>query len=315
MRAMRFATASFLGIVLFCACEPAKPPPAPAPVVAPVAQTDPFTVSFGWTPAVGTREEGVFRTTMRADIKMKAPNGRELRNKADDEFEFAFTEETLKVEGRAPSEIRRKFSKATRRKSGTLSTLGVEGKSLWAKKDFDGAWTWTVEGGSPLADEDYAAMSEGLGRRGGGGGKDGGVVDEAFGSGRPVKVGDTWRPDIGVLARLYVDPDTGVDAATSSATCKLASAEKRGNSIYGTVDLNIDFSVVKIGGGNLNEPLHFVLRGTVTGCLDGSSPDAALKATLSMRGHRTAVRPGTDHTLDIEMDLDLTLDTRRSLAK
>jgi len=307
MRAMRVSTIAILALILLCSCEP-NAPSAPGPAGAPPPPGAPFTVSFGWTPGAGIRQDGAFRTTMKGDMAMKV-NERENRFKVDEAFEFAFTEETLKVKGGAPAECRRQFTKATRTKSGSRSTLGVQGKSEWGKKDPDGAWTWTLEGGLPLTNEDYAAMSEGLGRG------YGVFVNESLGSGRPVKVGDSWHPDVGALSRLYSDPDTVIDVAASRATCRLASTAKRGEAMFGKVDLDIDFSVVQAESGVLNEPLHYVLRGSVSGCLDGSSPEVALKATLTMKGKRNAIRPGTTASLDLDVDLERTLDARRTLSK
>lgn len=301
---MRIAITLVLGAALLCSCEKTAPASPGTPLPAGAS----FTVSFGWVPSAGSREQGEFRTTMKGEMAMTV-NEKENRFVVDEVFEFAFTEETLKVEGRAASECRRKFTTATRTKSGAKSTLGVQGKSESGKKGPDGVWTWTSEGGLPLSDTDYASLSEGLG------GGYGVVVNEALGSGRAVKVGDSWHPDVDALSRLYGDPDNVIDAATSRATCKLATAEKRGTAMYGTIDLDIDFSVVQSEGGVLNEPLHYVLHGVISGCLDGSSPDVALNATLSMKGKRTASVPVASQPLGLDVDLERTFDMRRTLAK
>ncbi|MEK7468942.1 MAG: hypothetical protein AAB074_16325 [Planctomycetota bacterium] len=309
---MRFSTLAIVAAAVLCACEP-KSPSGGGPAVPATPFGEAFQIRFTWTPTVGAVEEAEFRTMMVAHSKVRA-NGKEQAVDVEQGFEFAFTEETLKVDGRVASEVRRKFSKAAISRSGKRETLGVQGKSLGGKSD-QGSFVWTVDSGERLNDQDYGSMSEGLGRRGGSGGKDGCVVDEEFGSGKAVKVGDSWHPDAGTLAKLYADPGTEVDAAASRMTCTLKSAEKRGDAVYGAVDLDLDFSVVKSGGGVLNEPLHFILKGTVTGCLDGSLPDAALKAAITMKGTRTISRPGSNQSMEVDFNLLIELDSRRALRK
>jgi hypothetical protein len=292
---------------LAVACEP-KSPTGGGPAT---PMSEAFPVRFNWAPAERAVEDAEFVTTMTAHSKVRS-NGKEQAVNLEQGYEFSFSEQTLKLDGRVPTFAARRFKKASTTLAGQTERLAVEGQDVSGEASPGGGMTWTIIGGESLRDRDHAAMSEGLGRRGGGG-LDGCVVVEEFGSGRAVKPGDSWHPDAATIAKLYVDPSMQIDPSASRLTCTLDSAEKRDGAIYGAINLNFDFAVLKVGGGVLSEPLHFVLEGKVSGCLDGSTSDARLSATIKMKGTRKVARPGVEESLEVDYDLVIALRFWRAL--
>lgn len=266
--------------------------------------------------AVGEKFDSVKTSTMRTTMKM-SQDGKVMKEDAKTEAgSYEFTCETTAVDGGEMTGAKWTFRKAARPVDGKEEAWGFEGKTVVGKVGDGGAWEYACEDGSALSPEELKAVKDATGKK-----KEKSAdepeMDECLRPGKPVKVGESWKPDLAVIAKSFGGDKMKVDAEDSKAVCTLKSVETRDGVPYGRIAVDLDLSVVAIPPIQFNEPFHFVISIEMDVCIDGSRPDGRMAVTMKLEGTRKAkMKQGKqDLAFDMELGMDGAMSETRKAAK
>ena len=205
-----------------------------------------------------------------------------------------FTEEVLEkpAGGKRPTKVKRVYETGERTKNGEKEDLGLAGKTVLVEKAGDG-YKITVDGQEPTGTAAAILRKEFR--------KEKQVSDEHFLPARPVKVGDTWKIDVGPLAKDAAG-ELDVDADKSSGTAKLVKVYDKGGHKYGVIEVTLDLAVNKLGGGGgqeieLKAGSKMTATATMDIAIDGSAVSGSAKMTV--KGDFAGTTMGADLKFDI----------------
>ena len=194
------------------------------------------------------------------------------------------------------------FRKAARLVDGAEVSYPFEGKTVIATGGEDG-WSFRYEGGDPLAGEELDSirkLTDHKSKK-----KDEPSGKEMFAPGKPVRIGEAWKPGIDAIIRGFGGDEESmkIDKETSIAKLTLKAVSKRGGVEFGKIEGDFEFKILQFGPMKLNKPLAMKLSFELDACIDGSCPDGVMLMTMDMTGVRTSSIPGAEgqFTLDIEM--------------
>jgi hypothetical protein len=236
-------------------------------------------------PKVGERvkvtvEEQTERKVTGKPIGPKDPNGTTITS-------FVYVDEPLEVarDAAKPTKLNRTYEKATivqkpaSRAEDSRTTLPVEGKTVLIEKK-DGTYAFTMDGMAIKT----SVMPEG---------QAGGVLFAEFNRpgkedpqalllpNKPVKPGDTWKPDIDKVIRTFHGSGSKLDKAKLDATCKLVKVYKVGDAQFGSFELKATSPKKEQEG-----PLSVTLTAEL--CIDGGTPAGKIttvwKVKYNIRG-------------------------------
>jgi hypothetical protein len=109
--------------------------------------------------------------------------------------------------------------------------------------------------------------------------------EEVFLPKGPVKVGESWKVDVVELAKELSAEGMAVDPAKSSATARLVRAYAKNDHRFGVIEVKVELTVTKIGGGGMQIPLKggskMDIAIVLDGCIDGSEASGESKMTLT----------------------------------
>jgi hypothetical protein len=190
---------------------------------------------------------------------------------------FVYTEEVVEKPAGAnrPTKLKRVYETAEITKKDEKEDLGLAGKTVLIEKSGD-TYKITVDGKEVTG---QAAIVLGKEFR-----KEKEVTDEHFLPKTPVKVGDTWKVDIAPLAK-DASGELDIDADKSSGTAKLTKVYDKGGKKFGTIEVNMDLAVNKLGGGGgqeieLNAGSKLTAVAVLDVCIDGTSAGGSAKMTV-----------------------------------
>ncbi len=267
-----------------------------------LAQEQPkkYSLKWDWKPVEGYRTE-VFADLAETTKMSISADGQTLNEEVKDEATTAlYTEVPIHVKEDKATESRLSFSKATRRREGTETTLGFEGRTVAVNVDAEGRHTFTYEGGEAIAPEDLEVLSALPDYSDKKPGEPSG--EEIFAPKTPVALGESWAPDIELMARAFGGGSMAIDLSQSSATATLKSVSTRDGVDFGQVELSIDLYVTKFGPVQLDKPVLMRMSAHIDACIDGQQPDGVMTMMGEVQGETEASVEGTARKLHLSLD-------------
>ncbi len=117
---------------------------------------------------------------------------------------------------------------------------------------------------------------------------------------KEVAVGDTWKVDPAVIAKIFGE-GTKVDVSKSTAQGKLTKAYKKDGHQFGVIQYTFKLAMVDLGGLKLPNPIMLTLNMTLDTAIDGSSTAGTLTANGSMQGKGTIEQGGQTVMIDLNI--------------
>lgn len=206
---------------------------------------------------------------------------------------FVYTEEVVErpAGAKRPTKLKRTYETATMTKDGTETDLGLTGKTVLIEKKGDG-YDVTVDGkpvsglAGDLLKKEFAKEKQ--------------VNDQDLLPKEPVKVGGTWKIDLGLLAKDVAD-ELAIDTEKSSATGKLTKVYDKGGHKFGVVEITMDLAVTKAGDGpqaiKLEDGSKMHVTAVLDTCIDGSKADVTGK--MSITGTLTGMLMGKELKIEL----------------
>ncbi len=255
------------------------------PAVAHAQET--YELELEWkAPKVGHISEHVLTDAKRNALQIVDGVGTLMQEENESrELSFKATTEILAVDGANVTRERRTFHEA--KEYG--EPLAFQGKTIVATRGPD-RWSFAYEDGAAVGEDLIEDVAEGFGRDVDiSAGDREGLFEKAILPKGPVKVGESWKPDLGALAK---DIDPSLDASTASGECTLVSAERRDGAVYGKLTCKMSFAMAQLGPMPLEQAIPMTFELTIEGCLDGSSPDGTGTMSFSFKGESAIKAPG-----------------------
>ena len=231
-----------------------------------------------------------------SSMSMTLHTNGQLAASSEEKKNFEAIETVLQSDGKGNAELRQSFLKAQLVEDGKMTTYGFHGRTLQVKRVKGQPDQFKYADGSSLAKVDLDALKSALFTNSG---------DEketaALQPPKPVKVGESWSPDIKTLAKLFSDDEMDVVLAGSKARFLLRSVEMRGDVEFGKIEGSIEFAVKTMGPLALDTAIPVTLTVNMDVCVDGTSEEGTLKMTMRMKGSTTARVEATKLKIDIDM--------------
>jgi hypothetical protein len=251
-------------------------------LTAPTALAQTYDLSFRSNPSVGH----VFKETESSKLSMKmkmVSKGKVMlstsENKADS---WEVTRTVLEVaDGRITKE-RLEFAKAFATADGEKQELAIAGKSVIVEESA-GKTTFTCEDGTPLGEQELDALErihKPVEKEGGPSG------DELLAPAEPVKVGGSWKPDVGAVAMDMLDlsGEQALDAEKSSIKMTLVKVVEKGGVSMAKVKGTFKLYVYEIGELKLEKPVLTKITVVMDMAIDGSVPDGTAEMKMQIKG-------------------------------
>jgi hypothetical protein len=276
--------ASFLTVTLLAQDQPKK-----------------YDLKLDWKPVEGYQTEVSSDDAETSSVSISAEGQtltEELRNEATT---LLYTEVAIRVKEDKATESRLSFSKATRRRDDRETTLGFEGKTVVVKVDAEGRHTFTYEDGEAIAPEDLEVLSKLPDYSDKKPGEPSG--EEIFAPKTPVALGESWTPDIELMAQAFGGGAVAIDPGQSSATATLKSVTTRDGVDFGQIELSMDLYLTKFGPMQLDKPVLMKMSAHIDACIDGQQPDGAMTMTGESEGETEASVEGTPRKLHLSLDM------------
>jgi len=274
-------------------------------LVATIPQGKMYSLKLEWKPVAGYKSELSETTSM----KMTFTGAGQPSMINEERTSFAATEEVASATADGGSELIWRFSEATQFKDGRMVPLGFQGKTVRVKHLKGQPRTFSLDGGGAIGDEDLAVLKKAFM---GGEDKPGEPTGaDIFAPKAPVRVGESWSPDLRAVATGMFDADVSlaVDLTKSRSTFTLVSVEARSGADYGRMDGLLELALGQLGPMRLDTPIP--LKMTVTGdfCIDGTRPDGVIRMEMSMKGASSFAGPAGK----IPVDLDMTMNAQKTV--
>ena len=265
------------------------------------AQEKTYDLKLERKPVKGHKAELVDTSSMKMTMKV---TGLPEPMSVAEESSYAATEEVLSAEADGSSVKSWKFSKASKLKDGQTAPLSFQGKTVTVKHTKGKPREFTLDGGGPIAKEDLTSLQKAFM---GGDDKPGQPSGaDLFAPQKPVKVGESWNPDLKALVNAMFDAEMsgGVDLAKSSCKITLKSVETRAGVEFGKIEGTMELSMVQFGPMKLDAPIALKMVLSMDCAIDGESPDGVLNMKAEMKGKSSAAGP--DGKLDLDIDMTMT---------
>ena len=264
------------------------------------AQDKTYDLRLEAKPVKGHKAELTEASLMKMTMKM---TGLPEPMAMGEETNFAATQEVLSTEADGSSQLRWVFSKATQNKEGQNVALGFQGKTVLVKEAKGKAREFSYEGGGAIAEGDLPALKKAFM---GGDEKPGEPSGaEMFAPKKPVKVGESWNPDIKTLAKGMFDGEMGegIDLEKSSCKFTLKAVESRSGADFGKIEGVLIVTLGQMGPMKLETPIALKMQLDLDVCIDGKAPDGLMKAKAEMKGKSSAAGPQGKIEIDIDMSM------------
>jgi hypothetical protein len=261
-----------------------------------------------WKPVEGHRSDLTHQDTQNQNMVIRSGDKVLHDQKNSRGLRFEATQNILKVAHDRMAKVTWTFRKATRQVEGKDVAFGFEGKTITVTADEHGNRSFTTEDGKELDGEDLEGIRQAFMESNKAPEKDKPTPEELLMPKKPVKVGESWKPDVEAFAKSFLnDADVkGVDLAASKANVTLVSAESKDGSTFGKIEGTVELHMLQFGPLKLDKAIPLILAFTFDGCIDGKRPDGAMKLTMTMKGKGTATLPGADQSASVELDMGAT---------
>lgn len=190
---------------------------------------------------------------------------------------FVYTDEVIEQPAGAkkPTKLKRAYETAELKTTADQGGIDLAGKTVLIEKKGD-KYEFTADGkplpakAATFLDKEFNKKTE--------------ADEEAFLPKKPVKVGDTWKPDLPALTKELASEGMTVDVDKSKATATLKKVYKKGDATFGVIEVDLELLVTKVGGGGMEIPLNdgskLAIKVELDGCIDGTLTTGTSKMTL-----------------------------------
>jgi hypothetical protein len=270
-------------------------------LLAAVAQEKTYDLKLDAKPIKGQKAELADSSVMKMTMKM---TGLPEPMNMGEESSYAATQEVLSAEADGSSVKTWTFSKASKTKEGQAAPLSFQGKTVTVKHTKGKPREFSLEGGAAIAAEDLSALRKAFM---GGDDKPGEPSGaDMFAPKKPVKVGESWNPDIKLIAKSMFDSDMAEALDLEKSSCKLTlkSVESRAGADFGKIEGLLVVTLGQFGPMKLDTPMALKLQLDLDACIDGKVPDGQLKLKAEMKGKTSSAGP--NGKVDIEIDMSMT---------
>jgi hypothetical protein len=221
-------------------------------------------------------------------------------------------ETIVSADGEGGSQRTWKFSTATQERDGRKIPLGFQGKTVRITHIKGSSRTFGLEDGGELSADDLTVLKKafmGPGENEAQAGKPSGA--EMLAPKAPVKVGESWSPDLKTLASGLLDDDmsASLDLDKSKSVFTLKAVERRDGAEFGKIGGLIEFALGQLGPMKLETPLIFKIVMNADACIDGTIPDGVMVMTAEMKGVSLVTGP----TGKIEVTIDMSASGKHTI--
>jgi hypothetical protein len=234
----------------------------------------------------------------RNQFKLAGSEGNVLKEQDEKKGnEEDYTEEVLERKGKKRLRLKRQYAKARVVDGAETRILPYEGKMVLIEKKGD-RYTFRLEGDEELTGKDASQLESEFNRK-----KDR-PSNEEFEKlilpGKAVKVGETWKLDKALLAKLLPsDKEVTVDTQKSKAVGKLTKVYRKDGRQFGVIDVQVHLFPKAISADGKEITLTPTSKVTVTMkmdvCIDGSVATGV--ATVSLVFHIESVLPSENEPM------------------
>lgn len=269
------------------------------------AQDKTYDLKLDWKPVAGHKSDLAESSSMK--MVMKITGQPEAMNMTE-ETTYAASEEVVSADADGGSVRSWKFAKAMQSKEGPMAPLSFQGKTISVKHVKGKPREFSVAGGE-LSAEDLAALKKAFMVGDNGPGE--ASASEILAPKKPVKVGESWSPDIKTLVKGMFDADMAeaVDPAKSKVAFTLKSVETRGGVEFGKIEGVLELALGMMGPMKLETPLLLKMTMDADHCIDGKLPDGEMSLKAELKGKSSAAGPNGK----IDIDLDMTVKGQTSI--
>jgi hypothetical protein len=200
---------------------------------------------------------------------------------------FVYTQTILEKPDKhsPPTRVRRQYERAEKKDGDKTTRMAFHGKSVLIEKKA-GKWRFHYENGPELALEDAIVVYRNF--------HDDETVREEEGlpkmllPKRPVKVGETWPLDAETIAKKSEKALLfRLDPAKAAGSGKLQRVYQQDGRQFGVLEFTLDMPIAETGKDKADEGSRLSQKGTIDGCIDGTS------GTLSVTDEASATINGT----------------------
>lgn len=258
-----------------------------------------YDLSLNWKPVAGHKSELAETSSMK--MVMKITGQPEPVNMAE-ETAMAATQEVVTADDKGGSERLWKFSKAMQSKEGPMAPLSFQGKTVALKHTKGQPREFSLDKGE-LSAEDVATLRKAF------------MIDdekpgepsgsEVFAPKKPVKVGESWSPDIKAIVKGMFDAEMAeaVDLTKSKVTFTLKSVEARSGIEFAKIEGSLELGLGMMGPMKLDTPLQLKMTFEADHCIDGKVPDGAMSLKADLKGKSSAAGPAGKIDIDLDMSM------------
>lgn len=267
-------------------------------VSATLAQDKTYDLHHLYKPVKGAKSEIAVSSVNQGVVRVTSGGQVVNEDKPDEQAVYALTQEVIDAKDEEILDARWTFAKATHTGDGKEVPYSFSGKTVHYTVGADGAQSFKLDDGSAVPAEEAAALAKDIAEHHKEGEPRGA---EMFAPKNPVKVGESWTPDLAVMAKGM---DMPIDLAKSKGTLTLKTVESRGGHDWGKIEGTIDFAVTEMGEAKFTEPLPISFDLTLEFFLDASSCDTHFRMKSRIDGKRSLAIPEGQGSAELEMKMD-----------
>lgn len=268
------------------------------------AQEKAYDLSLNAPLKAGTKSR--VREVSHMKMSMRA-NG-QVANTSEQKKVLEATEVVVKADGKGNGELRRTFHTAQRLVDGGMLAYGFEGRTVAVKLVKGQPDAYSYPNGAALSEEDL----EGL--KGSFSGDSDSDDDNPLEPKKPIRVGDSWKPDLRAVAEMFdAEMAKSADLSKSKASFTLRSVETRDGVEFGRIDGGVELALGAIGPMTLAKTIPMTMHVDIDACIDNSSRDGVMKMGMTMKGATDASMG--EHQLKLDIDMEAENELSRTTIK
>jgi hypothetical protein len=266
-----------------------------------VAQPKTYDLSMGDKPVKGYVFKHVESQSLKMKMKM-VKGGKVMLSTSEAQADsFVALRTILEVEGSDITKEKMEFEKAVHTENGEKTSYAFEGKTVIASGKPGEGNSYAYEDGTALSEEESKAIDKMKGKNEQ---EDGPSGTDLLAPDKPVKVGESWKPDVVALAMDMLDlaSESELVKKKSSAKLTLVKVKPKDGVDIATIKGAFKLWTKRIGEVELKKAVQTRINMTGDMAVDGSIPDGSMSMTMTIKGTAPMVLgPTEEATVTINM--------------